>query len=103
MSVEDTIRTAISERQPVALCYDGGDRRTVHPHALYRTATGKTCLDGYQVEGPTSSGGTLPAWRPFNLAKVTDAELLTGGFDTAPGFDLAGKKYEQGSPLLIRD
>jgi len=27
---------------------------------------------------------------------VTDVEPLSGEFDTAPGFDLAGNKYEQG-------
>jgi hypothetical protein len=96
--VEQLILEAIRGRTPLALCYEGdaGAARTVHPHVLYRTSTGKVCADSYQIDGPTSSGGSLPDWRPFDLAKITHAELLDGEFSIAPGLDVASPKYANG-------
>lgn len=98
VGIEDAIREAIEGRRPVDLCYDGdsGPPRTVHPHVLYRTSTGKICVDSYQMDGPSSSGGPLPDWRPFNVARIDNLEILDGRFDIAPGFDLASPKYANG-------
>jgi hypothetical protein len=98
MDVEQIIRDAIEERTPVSLYYETDDSapRTVHPHVLYRTSKGKICVDSYQVDGPTSSGGPLPDWRPFDLAKITQIEALDGEFETAPGLNLGSPKYANG-------
>lgn len=98
MSVEHVIREAIANRRPVALRYDDdvGLARTVLPHVLYRTSTGKICVDSYQLEGPSKSGGELPDWRPFDLSKIRDIESLDGEFDIAPGLNLSASKYSNG-------
>lgn len=98
MQVEELIMRAISERRPVALRYEDAPHaaRTVHPHVLYRTSTGKVCVDSFQVDGPSSSGGEIPGWRPFNLTRILSAELLDGEFEIAPGLNLAGPKYANG-------
>lgn len=98
MQLEELIRHAISERRPVSLRYEDAPEglRTVHPHVLYRTSTGKICVDSYQVDGPSSSGGPIPDWRPFNLSRILSLELVDGRFDIAPGMNLAASKYANG-------
>lgn len=98
MDVEQIVRDAIEERSPVSLLYetDPSGPRTVHPHVLYRTSTGKICVDSYQIDGPSSSGGPLPDWRPFDLAKIMQIEMLDGEFETAPGLNLGSPKYASG-------
>lgn len=98
MTVEDVIRKAISEKRAIALSYDDDDRsaRTVHPHVLYRTTTGKICLDGYQTDGPSSSGQPLPDWRIFNTARILSVDMLDRGFDLAPGLNLSSSRYSNG-------
>ncbi|HEX5990601.1 MAG TPA: hypothetical protein VFY75_10360 [Solirubrobacterales bacterium] len=98
MSVEEALREAIESRSPVSLCYEttGSATRIVHPHVLFRTTTGKICIDAYQVEGATSSGERVPDWRQMNVAKITRIELLEGTFQTAPGLNLAADKYAPG-------
>ncbi|MGH3994557.1 MAG: WYL domain-containing protein, partial [Pseudonocardiaceae bacterium] len=87
--MEEVIRLAIRERRPVALEYRRPEQglRTVHPHMLYRAATGTVCVDTYQVEGYTSSGHSLPGWRAFELDQVVSAEPLDGRFALAPDFN----------------
>src|SRR6478672_9974949 len=98
MQLEELIRQAIQDRRPVSLRYEDAPygARTVHPHVLFRTSTGKICVDSFQVDGPTSSGGALPDWRPFNLTRILGAELLEGRFEIAPGLNLASPKYANG-------
>ncbi len=98
MAHEEVIRDAIRKRSPLLLCYedDAGPPRTVHPHVLYVSARGKTCVDTYQVDGPTSDGAKLPAWRPFDLARVTSVQATTGEFALAPGLNLSSAKYRNG-------
>jgi len=102
MTTESSLREAIERRRPVALSYEGGAARLVHPHAIYRTSTGKTCLEGFQLDGPTSSGSTLPGWRPFNLARISSVDVLDGTFDVEPDFDPAGPKYGHGLLAVVR-
>lgn len=98
MDLEQTLRDAISAKVPLSLSYegDGIESRTVHPHVLFRTSTGKICVDSYQVAGPTSSGGPLPSWRPFDLSKIVQVESLDGTFDIAPGLNLGSPRYANG-------
>jgi len=98
MDVEQILREAIAARAPVALCYEstGSAPRTVHPHVLFRTSTGKICIDCYQVDGATSSGERIPDWRQMNLAKITEIEVLDDSFETAAGLNLGSPKYANG-------
>jgi hypothetical protein len=88
---------AIQSRSVVEMTYEG-DRgvRLVHPHILYRTSTGKECVDSYQVAGFTVDGGQLPDWRPFNLQKITRFEPLDDFFQLAPGYKPSSPKYRNG-------
>jgi hypothetical protein len=89
---------AVREHRAVELEYrtrTGIGVRIVHPHAVYRTASGKLCLDGVQVSGDTRSG-PLPAWRAFELMKVVDAGVLDVEFSPAPDYDPAADKYRHG-------
>lgn len=95
MHIEEVLRAAIMAREPVALSYDGGATRVVHPHALYWTSKQQLCVDCYQVDGPTSSG-PLPGWRPFSVAKITSVGRLGGEFEIAPGFNAVSPKYKNG-------
>ena len=98
MAIEQVIRKAIKTRTPVSLCYEstGIASRIVHPQVLFRASTGAICLDGYQVDGATSSGERIPDWRRMRLAKITKIELLEGEFDKAPGLNLASSSYSGG-------
>jgi hypothetical protein len=98
MSVEGTLRAAISSRTPVGLSYDGdrGGMRTLHPQVLYLGSTGRPCIDGYQVAGPTSSGNPIPGWRHFDLDKIKRLVILDGTFEPAPGLNLRSARYARG-------
>ncbi len=73
----------------------GPGMRLVHPHAVYRTASGKLCLDAVQVAGETRSG-PLPGWRQFELMKVADVRVLEARFDPDPDYDPGAAKYRHG-------
>jgi predicted DNA-binding transcriptional regulator YafY len=74
---------------------DGDAARIVHPHAVYRTASRKLCLDAVQVGGETRSGG-LPGWRLFELMRVADIRVLDATFDVDPEYDPTSPKYRHG-------
>jgi hypothetical protein len=96
MTIRSALIQAVAERRVVELRYEGdAASRVVHLHVLYRTGTGKECIDAYQVEGPTHSG-TLPDWRPFDLSKIRHLEILDKGFGLAPGYNPRGRKYRHG-------
>jgi hypothetical protein len=95
VDAERTIREAIAARTPLALEYEGdrGPVRTVHPQVLFRTSPGELCVDCHQVSGYSSSGGPLPGWRDFAVAKIARVEVIGGSFGPAPGLNLAAPKY----------
>ena len=94
VNLEATIREALRARSPLALTYDGdGAARTVHPQVLYVDAGGTLLVDCWQLDGPSKSGGPLPGWRAFELAKIERLELLDGAFEPAPGLNLQASKY----------
>jgi hypothetical protein len=90
---------AVNEHRVVELMYRGGGgavrSRIVHPHAVFRTAAGKLCLDCVQVSGDTSSGA-LPGWRQLELMRVADVRVLDATFSPDLGFDAAAAKYRHG-------
>jgi hypothetical protein len=86
---------AVRAHRVVELWYRGGGPRVVHPHAVYRTATGALRVDGLQVSGATSSG-SLPGWRDFELMKISDVQVLDARFEPAPDYDRSAAKYRHG-------
>jgi hypothetical protein len=89
---------AVRAHRVVELVYRGREgvgARIVHPHAIYRTSTGKLCMEGVQVGGITRSGA-LPGWRDFELMRVVDVRILEATFIPAPEFDPAAPKYRYG-------
>jgi len=95
VNVEATIREALRLRAPLALVYegDGGANRTVRPQVLYLDAGGTLLVDCWQLSGPSKSGGPLPDWRAFELARIERAEVLHGECGPAPGLNLQASKY----------
>lgn len=88
---------AIRAHRVVELVYRGdanAGTRILHPHALYRTATG-LCIDAIQVAGHTRSG-RLPAWRQFHLMEIESVRILETCFQVAPDFDATSDKYRSG-------
>jgi hypothetical protein len=85
---------AVREHRAVELVYRGGSR-IVHPHAVYRAANGKLCVDGVQVAGATRSG-SLPGWREFELMKIADVRVLETTFDPDGGYKPGSEKYRHG-------
>jgi hypothetical protein len=85
---------AVRAHRAVELTYRGGSR-IVHPHAVYRSSSGKLCLDGVQVAGASRSG-TLPGWREYELMKIADVRVLDTSFDTDNGYKPGSEKYRHG-------
>jgi hypothetical protein len=94
--IEGQLRAAIMGRQIVELTYEDGLERTVHPHTLYRTGPGNLCIDAYQMDGASSSGGPLPSWRQFDIEKITSVKTFDVQFAVAPGYNPASPKYRHG-------
>ena len=46
-----------------------GSNRTVEPHVLFQTASGRTLVDVYQIAGHSESG-RLPGWRALPLDEL---------------------------------
>lgn len=96
MSDVQLIERAIKERRRVTLEYESvAGPRTIEPHALFISRTDKTCLDAFQLDGPTSKG-KLPAWRQFDTAKIVRVHLLAERFELSPEFDAESPKYARG-------
>ena len=85
---------AVRAHRAVELVYRGGSR-IIHPHAVYRSANGKLCVDGVQVAGTTRSGA-LPGWREFELMKIADVRVLETTFDPDADYKPGSDKYRHG-------
>jgi hypothetical protein len=86
---------AVRAHRAVELRYRGQGARLVHPHAVYRTASGGLRVDGLQVSGASSSG-SLPGWRDFELMKISDVRVLGAEFEPAGDYDRAAPTYRHG-------
>ncbi len=102
MTIEATVQAAILERRALLFTYEGDSlpARTGHPHALFLSATGETMVDVFQTTGFTSHG-VLPAWRSFNVEKITAARRLDSTYELAPGWDPDGPKYAGGIMAMV--
>ena len=94
MNTGDLIE-AVHARRVVELLYRGGEARVVHPHAVYRSASGTLFLDGLQVAGESRSGA-LPGWREFALMQIVDVRVLDAGFEPDPEFNRGSERYQHG-------
>ena len=87
-SVYEIVATAISNKQPLAVEYDGKPERLICPHVLGRSKTGLPQALCYQFDGYSSSGlspdGSPDNWRCVCLDKVTRARFIEGTWHTAP-------------------
>jgi predicted DNA-binding transcriptional regulator YafY len=86
---------AVREHRVVELCYGGPEARVVHPHAVYRAASGGLFLDGLQVSGASRSG-SLPGWREFALMRIADLRVLDARFEPDAEFNRESERYRHG-------
>jgi hypothetical protein len=86
---------AVRAHRVVELRYGGPDARVVHPHAVYRSASGPLFLDGLQVSGASRSG-SLPGWREFALMRIVDLRVLDAEFEPDPEFNRGSERYRHG-------
>jgi predicted DNA-binding transcriptional regulator YafY len=95
MSVADELFDAIRARRVVEMEYRSDPpsaRRVVQPHIAYLTSHNEVCVDGYQIDGPTTSG-PLPGWRLFDVSKINAVTVREEEFDLAPGYNPAAARY----------
>jgi len=72
------IALAINERVCIEFDYDG-KRRIVEPHIVGANQKGHAVMRAYQVGG--DSTGALPAWRLFDLTKVSNIAITKNTFE----------------------
>jgi hypothetical protein len=57
------------------------------------STTEKILIDCYQLEGYSSHPEQIPGWRPFDISKITELEVLSETFDIAPGYNPLSDRY----------
>jgi hypothetical protein len=92
-NIQNQIIEAIRLKCKVELNYNGEGLRIVCPHAVYTSTSGKIRMDGYQVSGYSSHLKESPYWRPFEISKITELNILNETFGTVPGYDPLSNKY----------
>ncbi|WP_454677225.1 hypothetical protein [Achromobacter marplatensis] len=70
--LQKLIKKSIEDKAIVRFVY-GGHQRVVEPHVL-GISRGVMQILGYQIEG-SSSSGTLPEWRRFDLPGIVGMEV----------------------------
>jgi predicted DNA-binding transcriptional regulator YafY len=75
---QQLIEQAILEKSVIAFTYNSHER-IVEPHVL-GVQDGKVQFLGYQIDGTSSSGGQLPEWRRFDLAKISGLTITDNKF-----------------------
>lgn len=80
--ISETLTYAIAARRRVAIHYKNQSHmRVVEPHVLYRTRSGRSVVECYQVRGYSSGGRVPPFWRPFQIKKITGVDVLDEIFE----------------------
>lgn len=87
--VRDVLCRAIRERHVVQFTYHGYSR-TVVPAACGLSSAKKLVLRGYQTEGGSRSGRSVPFW---TLYRASDIQALV---DTGIRFEVAPAVYKPG-------
>ena len=81
----ELLRTAGARKQPVAAMYEGHPR-VFCPHVLGRSKQGLRNAFCYQFGGASISGlrAGVGGWRCIIVDKLSQVELQSGGWHTAP-------------------
>lgn len=88
LPVEACLIEAIEARRVLAFTYHDAPR-TVQPHRLGTSATGKTLLRAYEL---TKAGTPSNQWKLYNLAKISGLSPTGETFPApAPGYTPADK------------
>jgi predicted DNA-binding transcriptional regulator YafY len=90
---------AVRARRALYLLY-GGSWRVVHPHAVGRTARGRTVLLAWQTAGYGRSG-EREGWRMFDIARIDGVEELRATFTPRPRSPKAGEAWTPGIKRAI--
>ena len=75
---QQLIEQAIRAKSVIEFTYSNHNR-VVEPHVL-GIKDGAVQILGYQIDGSSSSGGRLPEWRRFELAKMSGLAITGGVF-----------------------
>jgi len=75
---QQLIEQAIRGKSVIEFTYSN-HRRVVEPHVL-GVKDGVIQILGYQIGGSSSSGGPLPEWRRFDLAKMMGLAITANVF-----------------------
>ncbi len=94
------IEHAILSKSLVSFTYSGHPR-VAEPHVL-GVKDGAVQFLGYQIGGSSSSGGLLPEWRRFDLAKISELSITEQKFTGRRPFP-SGKHSAWDSEILVVD
>ncbi len=95
--VDSLLRSAISKKRLIRFWYEGKER-VAEPHD-YGIQRAKVRLLTYQVGGQSNSG-TLPAWRWFEVSKISRFEVLDQTF--SGGRVVPSGKHHNWDELFLR-
>ena len=97
---QQLIEKAIRSKSVVSFTYSGHPR-IAEPHVL-GIKDGAVQLLGYQIGGSSSSGGSLPEWRRFDLAKISGLSIEGQNFPGRRSFP-SGKRHAWDSEIAVVD
>ena len=97
---QQSIEQAIRTKSVVEFTYSN-HRRVVEPHVL-GVKDGAVQFLGYQIDGSSSSGGPLPEWRRFELAKISGLSITDNKFPGRRPFP-SGKHSSWDHEILVVD
>lgn len=93
----EIFKKAIKSKQSISFNYKKEGVRIGNPHALYNYTTKKgvtsTKIDIYQSSGYSSNPKQLPTFREFNIAYITDIELLNNNFEPSSDYNSISERY----------
>ena len=97
---QQMIEQAIRSKSVVSFTYSGHPR-VAEPHVL-GIKDGAVQFLGYQIGGSSSSGGPLPEWRRFDLAKISGLSITDQKFPGRRPFP-SGRHSAWDSEILVVD
>lgn len=98
--IQKLIEQAILSKSVIEFTYSN-HHRIVEPHVL-GIKDGVIQLLGYQIGGTSSSGGILPEWRRFELAKTRKLTITDKTF-SGPRPSPSGKHSAWDQDILVVD
>jgi hypothetical protein len=81
--VQQTLSEAIASLSVIRFTYRGCPRR-VHPLIVLINDDDELVLSGWQVEGTSSSGRTIPDWGNYTLSGITELVVEAETFSAPP-------------------